>query len=186
MSDQDLAAEAGNLTVNSIKNPLVHVTIPVSFAYLRHAMMKIAYELAFLWFGDAYLDDPLAIDLRNSILKADLASTDGLVGYVGEAKPCTAFKFWTPHEAHHLAYSSIVADALIVAVRVFDLYAAAVVVSRRTQHYFRTTADASKLRFLAIDSVSGKTVDTTFDNETCRLAEEMTAHGRIPPFPDPL
>jgi hypothetical protein len=119
----------------------VQVTVNVSFAYLRHAMMKIAYELA---------------------------STDRLAGYVGEAQPCTVFNFWIPHEAHHLAY------------------AAALVVSRNPGRYIRTAADSSKLRFLAIDSVSGKTINTTYDAESRRIATAMTAYQRLPPFPDPL
>jgi len=148
--------------------------------------MKIAYELAFLWLGEAYLDDPLAVELREAICKDDLASTDGLAGYIGEAQPCTAFNFWTPHEAHHLAFASVVAGDVIISVRIFDLYAAIVVVSREASRYFQGAADSSKLRFLAIDSASGRTVDTTWDDETRRMATLMSAFQRVPPFLDPL
>ena len=151
LSEDELSAESKKFTVTVVENPLVQVTISISFAYLRHAMMKIAYELAFLWLGEAYLDDPLAVELREAICKDDLASTDGLAGYVGEAQPCTAFNFWTPHEAHHLAFASVVARDVIISVRIFDLYAAIVVVSREAGRYFRGAADSSKLRFLAID-----------------------------------
>ena len=186
LSEEMLAAEAEKFTVNTVESPLVLVNISVSFAYLRHAMIKIAYELAFLWLGEAYLSDPLAIELREAICKEDLASTDELVGYVGEAQPCTAFNFWTPHEAHHLAYSSVVADTVVVAVRVFDIYAAAIVISREPGRYFQNPADTTKLRFLAIDSVSRKTINTTFDAESRRICALMTAFQRVPPFFDPL
>ena len=186
LSKEALAAESKKVTVAVVENPLVQVTINVSFAYLRHAMMKIAYELAFLWLGESYLDDPLAVELREAICKEDLASTDELAGYVGEAEPCTAFRFWTPHEAHHLAFASIVANTIVVAARVFDVYAGVIVVSREPSRYVRSAAASSKLRFLAIDSVSGNTIDTTFDAEIRRMAAAMTAHRRLPPFPDPL
>jgi hypothetical protein len=186
LSEEELAVEAKKFTVNTVENPLVQVRFNVSFAYLRHAMMKIAYELAFLWLGESYLDDALAIELREAICKEDLASTDKLAGYVGEAEPCAVFKFWTPHEAHHLAFASVVANSLVVAVRVFDLYAAAIVVSREPNRYVRSAADSSKLRFLAIDSVSGKTINTTYDAESRRVATAMTTYRRLPPFPDPL
>ena len=74
-----------------------------------------------------------------------------MAGYVGEAEPCTAFQFWTPHEAHHLAYASVVGDAIVVAARVFDIYAAVVVVSRDRARYVRTAVDSLKLHFLAIE-----------------------------------
>jgi hypothetical protein len=186
LSKEALAVEAQKFTVNVIENPLVQVTISVSFAYLRHAMMKIAYELAFLWLGEFYLDDPLAVELRKAICKEDLTSTDGLAGYVGEAEPCTAFRFWTPHEAHHLAFASVVMGVIVVSVRVFDVYAAVIVVSREPGRYVRSAADSSKLRFLAIDSVSRNTIDTTFDAESRRIVAAMMAYQRLPPFPDPL
>src|SRR5271163_403354 len=186
LSKEALAAESKKVTVAVLENPLVQVTINVSFAYLRHAMTKIAYELAFLWLGESYLDDPLAVELREAICKEDLASTDELAGYVGEAEPCTAFRIWTPHEAPHLAFASIVANTIVVAARVFDVYEGVIVVSREPSRYVRSAAASSKLRFLAIDSVSGNTIDTTFDAEIRRMAAAMTAHRRLPPFPDPL
>ena len=64
---EGLAAAAKRFTITVVDNPLVQVTINVSFAFLRHAMMKIAYELAFLWLGEAYLDDPTARELRKAI-----------------------------------------------------------------------------------------------------------------------
>lgn len=186
LSDEQLAAEAINFTTTNVDNPLVQVNPRVSFAFLRHAMMKIAYELAFLWLGELYLDDPLAAELRAAICDPDIAATNNLAGYVGEAESCSAFKFWTPHEAHHLAYAQVVTRHVIISVRVFDIYAAAVVVSREAGRYFQSHADDEKLRFLAIDAVSRKTVETSFGQESRRIAEAMTAFQRLPPFWDPL
>jgi len=149
-------------------------------------MMKIAYELAFLWLGELYLDDPLAAELRAAICDPEIASTDNLAGYVGEAETCSAFKCWTPHEAHHLAYAQVVAGHVMISVRVFDIYAAAVAVTREAGRYFQSSADYDKLRFLAIDAVSGKTVEISFGQESRRIAEAMKAFQRPPPFWNPL
>lgn len=190
LSAEQLTVAAQDFTATTVDKPLIQKSISVSFAFLRHAMIKIAYELAFLWLGEAYLDDPLAAEMRAAICADDLASTDHLFGYVGDAANCTAFDFWTPHEAHHLAYASIVTmndiANVVVCVRIFDLYAAAIVVSCDPNRYIRHHADRMKLRFLAIDSVSGQTIDTSFDGESRRLAEAMTQHRRKPPFSDPL
>lgn len=186
LTEEQLALEASTYTTNVVENPVVQISLSVSFAYLRHAMMKIAYELAFLWLGEVYLSDPSAVQLREAICKSDIASTDTLGGYVGDAHACTAFNFWTPHEDHHLAFAQIVDGSVLISVRVFDLYAAVVVVSREPGRYFRVPSDSKKLRFLSIDAASGRTLDTSFDDESRRLAEEMTKHRRRPPFPDPL
>jgi hypothetical protein len=97
LSKEQLAAEVQKCTesVTTTENPGVLIEPTFSFAYLRHAMIKIAYELAFLWLGQTYLDDPSAAELRAAISKPDLASTDGVLGYVGDAQGCGAFNFWT-------------------------------------------------------------------------------------------
>jgi hypothetical protein len=189
LSSEDLAIEASNYTINTIKNPVVQIDISASFAYLRHAMFKIAYELAFLWLGEPYLDDPLAVELRTAICKPDMESTDRLPGYVGTAQECSAFgKFWTPHKAHHLAHANVVANHVMISVRIFDIYAASVPVSREATRYFCDPSDLTKLRFLALDSVSGTQIDTTFAEENHRMVTMMIASGIFPPPPvsDPL
>ena len=186
LSEEMLAVEASKFTISTVDNLVIKTDISVSFAFLRHAVMKIAYELAFRWLGESYLDDQLAIELRQAILRNDLASTDSFIGYADWAEPCTAFQFWTPHRAHHLAYATVVADSVIVAARVFDIYAVAIFVSREAGRYVKNGADVAKLPFLAIDAASGKTIETTFGAERHRIACEMSKHGRTPPFPDPL
>jgi hypothetical protein len=130
LSPQELAAAAKDYTTTAIEHPVLNLTFGVSFAFLRHAMLKIAYELAFLWLGDAYLADPIAAELRAAILDPDLASTDHIPGYIGEAAPCSAFNHWTPHEAHHLAFGQVVTGNFVLSVRVFDIYAAVIAVSK--------------------------------------------------------
>jgi hypothetical protein len=189
LSSEELAIQASNCTANSMENPTGQMNIRVSFAYLRHAMFKIAYELAFLWLGETYLDDPLAVELRTAICNPDLASTNSFAGFIGEASECEAFSHrWTPHQAHHLAFSNVVDNHVVIGVRIFDLYAACVPVSREASRYFGgPTAPQTELRFLALDAVSGKIIDTTIAEETHRMVTMMLASGTFPPpCPDPL
>ena len=53
LTPDQLAVALSNVTSRTIENPLIHKTFNFSFAYLRHAMFKIAYELAFLWLGES-------------------------------------------------------------------------------------------------------------------------------------
>jgi hypothetical protein len=186
LSPEELATKAGEFKVTAVENPLIKVEIPISFAYLRHAMMKIAYEFAFVWLGESYLDDPLAAELREAILREDLSSTDSLAGYVGWAAECGVFNFWTPHKAHHLAFALVESETVFVAVRVFDIYAVAIPVSHQLSRYPEIGVDGSNAPFLAIDAAIGKTMQTTFGDERRRIAQAMSTHRRLPPFPDPL
>ena len=101
----------------------------------------------------------------------------------GEADKCEMFqKFWLAHKEHHLAYTAIIAgEAVAICIRIFDIYAAAIVVSRDPNRYVRDIAGRAKLRFLVIDSVSGKTVETAFSDEVHRMA--IARH--LPPFSGP-
>ena len=188
LSDEELAAAARDYTTAVVETPLVQISLSVSFAYLRHAMMKIAYELAFLWLGEIYLTDPLAIELRAAICNPDIASTDNVAGYVGEAENCDVFnKFWLCHEEHHLAYATILAGKdVVICVRIFDIYAAAIVVSHDPGRYVDGIVDQAKLRFLAINSVTGRTINTPFDEESRRIVAAMATQRCLPPFADPL
>ena len=90
--------------VTTTKNTSVVFERSYSFAFVRHAMIKIAYELAFLWLGEDYLDDPSAAELRNAICAGDPNSTDKLPAYVADAEDFGAFKLWPASETEHLAY----------------------------------------------------------------------------------
>lgn len=187
LSDEELKAEANKYTERTVQTPVIMKSLQVSFAYVQHAVLKIVYELAFLWLGEAYLDDPLAAKLRAAVMSSDLDALDLYAGNIFDAKDCVAFSnYWTPHEGHHIAYSSVLPGKIVVSVRLFDLYASVVVVSEEPSRYFQSQADMGKLKFLAIDSVSKKMIHTEFAEERHRLAMMMTAERRKPPFADPL
>ncbi len=161
-----------NVTV--IKNPSVNIKKNYKSCYLRHALIKIAYELAFLWFGESYLDDPSAIELRAAICDPDITSTDGLRGYVGDAENCDAFKLWSSDTAHHLAYVHFGgSDGIAINVRIFDIYAAVIWATRDAARYLAGNDFETKLRFLEINPVGGNMRHTSVSVEITRLVQLM-------------
>jgi hypothetical protein len=172
LSDEQLAAEVLKASQNIVRidNPAVHIELSVSFAYLRHAMMKIAYELAFLWLGESYLDDPSAVELRAAICAPDVASTDEIPGYVGDAGGCDAFKHWTEDKNHHIAFAMVGNGGIGLAIRVFDIYAAIVWITKDAARYLTGGDLNSVLRFLSIEPVSGKIRNVPFNEELARIA----------------
>jgi HNH endonuclease len=171
--------------LSSIEHPLVQIPIKVDLRYLGHAMLKIAYELAFLWLGDDYLNDDLARGLRKAILSEDIVFGSVVKAQDIDAKSHSLLSSWIPHTAHHLAYMIQSQNNLVIVLRVFDIYGLAVIISERATRY-NSCGDDPHLRFLVIDSVSGRTHETSWFEEIQRLARAMSESQRFPPFPDPL
>ncbi|WP_265589650.1 HNH endonuclease [Gluconobacter cadivus] len=186
LPEQEIASHIENLTINKVEKPIIKINHSIDFAFIRHSILKIAYELAFIWLGESYLDDPIATELRTSIYSPELTATDNIKGYVGPAEYCNAFKNWLPHEDHHLAYAYIAEGNVFVSVRVFDIWGASIVVSCNSDKYFKLPIDNKKLRFLVIDAANRKTIETSFEEEIQRLVASMCALKRLPPFEDPL
>lgn len=153
------------------------------FSFVRHALIKIAYELAFLWLGETYLDDPLAADLRTAICSIDPNSTDQLAVYTEDA--FGAFYLWPENTANHLAWSF--ADdngvGIAVAVRVFDAHAAVVWVTNDAARYLSGHNAQSKLRFLSIDPANGDMIDVPMEVEWRRISTEIMSGKRGMPRP---
>ena len=179
-----LSAEALEMEISrfrenmaTIENPKVLMERSYSFAFVRHAMIKIAYELAFLWLGEDYLDDPSAAELRDAVCADDPNSTDKLPAYVADAEGFEAFKLWPASETEHLAYAFACNDGIAIAVRVFNIHAAFVWVTKETARFLSGQSANQKLRFIRIDALSGKMLDIPMMNEFGRIAAEIVANA---------
>jgi HNH endonuclease len=188
LNEAELAAEVRKSTGETftIDQPQLTMQLRMNFSYLRHALFKIAYELAFLWLGESYLDDPRAAELRVGITSKDSSSTDNLDGWAGDVDDCPAFNMWLKNSAHHLAFAHVSGSDIAIAVRIFDAHAAVVVVTHDATRYLRGVSGPKKIRFLAIDSVSGALHDVPFMVEALRIAQRMRVEQRLPHFDDPL
>jgi hypothetical protein len=176
MPEDELAAEVLKATQNvtTVDKPKINIPLKVSFAFLRHALMKIAYELAFLWLGEAYLDDPTAAALRTSICSPDMNSTNGIPGYVGAAEGCGVFSFWSDDKTHHIAFAfHDDKGGIAIAVRVFDIWAAVVLVTKDAARYLKGQDENNMLRFLSIDPTSGDIRNVPFLAEMGRVVRAV-------------
>ena|SRR5665213_912520 len=152
------------------------------FAYVRHAMIKIAYELAFFWLGEAYLDDPSGAELRSAICEADPASTDRLPACVGD-EAFGAFNWWSDDKTRHLAYTFVGEGAIAIAVRLFDVHAAVVWVTNDAARYLSVHDAKARLRFLSIDPTSKHMSDVPVEDEWRRIGIEiMSGQRNMPPL----
>ena len=179
LSGDDLAREIKRFASSRmlINNPQVLLEKRYNFHYVQHAMVKIAYELAFLWLGETYLDDPSAVELRAAICTPDPNSTDTLPAAVIDAAECKVFWLWQPDKKHHIAYAFANDDGIAIAVRVFDIHAAIVWVTKRAALYLSGNDANARLRFLAIDPERRKMRDVPMMTEMHRIAAAMVRQG---------
>jgi hypothetical protein len=146
--------------------------IKVDFSLLHFAFIKIAYELAFIWLGDSYLDDPMAAKLRAAIRWTDGASAQGIHGRVEEAEGFAPLTFWAWDKTSHLAYSFASGGIVNLVIRIFDIYAAQVCVSQHLGNYLKEDG-AKQLRFLSIDPIRKTMEERPMMLEMRRLADSM-------------
>jgi HNH endonuclease len=179
LTEQELASEVARFATSrmAIENPQVLIKKTYKFHYVSHAMIKIAYELAFLWLGEGYLDDPLAAELRAAICAPDPNSTDRLPAAVMEARECDVLQFWSPDKKSHIAYAFANDDRIAIAVRIFDIYAAVVWVTTRAAQYLSSADAQERLRFLSIDPERREKRYVPMMAEMHRIAKAMVEHG---------
>jgi len=187
LTDQQMAEFLENLEVQEIKQPTFVLRQTIKFTYLRQAMLKIVYELAFMWLGEAYLCDPQAALIRDAILDptTDKAKDiPGMAGLIPENN--SAFSIWESHPTHHLAYGMPIGEQVAIAIRVFDLLEAVIPVTDHAEKYISNMTIQKELRFLVMDATSVAKYESSFLEETARIGRLMSIHRRYPPFPDPL
>ena len=170
----------------AVEQPSVLLNLNFDFSHLRHALLKIIYELAFLWLGEAYLEDPIATLLRMAIRNDDDEAIAQIGGHAGDFEDSSYFDVWVPDERHHLAYSTVWEDGIIIAIRIFNIHVAAVRVTKDAAKYLVGEDGRGKLRFLAIDTMSGNLHCTSMAEENARIATIVCATMQMPPVPDPL
>jgi hypothetical protein len=99
------------------------------------SMTKIAYEAAWYWLGDAWLDDPCALELRKMLAYDDTAIVTG-----SDVRPEREVDLAgrNPHSSHVICIGKMDdkdGEALVVEVRLFDLLYWSVIVTRTPDRY---------------------------------------------------
>jgi hypothetical protein len=181
LSEEALEKEIKRFQDNAtiIENPSIIFERSYSVAFIRHAMIKIAYELAFLWLGEDYIDDPSATELRNAIFATDPNSTDKLPAYISNAEGFEAFKMWPQSETEHLAYAFVNDDGIAIAIRLFNIHAAFVWVTKLQERYISEVGADQKIRFMRINALSGKILNIPLTEEFGRIASEIVVKANI-------
>jgi hypothetical protein len=163
LSDDQIAALQ---TTKTTEGPWVSINFDVDTVQYKRAIIKIAYELAWRWLGDPYLDDPTAAALR-ACLFAPGRWDDGerVGGMIGLCTRTPMFPQWQDNADAHLSFiTTSEQTAVVVYVRVFDIFEGQVVVSRNVDRY----PDYVPM-FLCNDAVSAEVREVALADECERI-----------------
>lgn len=171
LPDEELARQVAEFAagIEVIDNPEVHVRIDVDTVAFRRGLLKIGYELACLWLGDAYLDDPTGATLRGVVLGRQDEEEAGVLAAVGFGADIPSLRFWAEDKDCHLAFNLAVAGRMAVCVRVFDIFSAVIDVTGAAGRYAAHPFDPRVVRFVHIDPVSSSMRQSSFMDEICRI-----------------
>ena len=85
---------------------------------------------------------------------------------------------WSEHTNKHLAFASAVNGGVTVAVRIFNVHAALIEVTKDASLYLTGAAPQNKLRFLTIEPSTGVLKDVPLAEEIGRIALTLIDHAR--------
>ena len=151
----------------AIHQPWINVDLGFDLSQYRRGLMKIAYELACVWLGDDYLDDPAAGELRRFMLDTQLT-----LDAAGYSIPMTMkfagqpllIEFWENERTNLIAAGFAQGSELAIYVNVLGALEAIVQVTANMAAYPNFES-----HFVSIDPKTGVTRESSFDQEIIRV-----------------
>lgn len=116
----------------------VEEALPIRLPFLVNTgghqlgIVKIAYEMAWFWLGDEWLDDPVAQAMR-AVLWGDSAHFANVLVAIFEPKG--RFELAKEADTHHVILTLPGSDRTVVVVRLFDAHMVSVRVSATPERY---------------------------------------------------
>jgi len=158
-----------------IENPLVYHQMALRFTDPRRGILKIAYELAWYWLGDDYLDDEGAQQLRQVILSNEpiddprLPKIRGITS-AGEVVP--GLVLWNHVPNVHLGLMKHFKNQVGVGIRVFQALSAVVGVSEESARYGRLGERNFLGSFMKLDPVSRTFTESSLSDAVLDLCSD--------------
>ena len=131
------------------------ISVPVRVGGHQQGLLKIAYELAWYWLGDTWLDDPTAVAMRDS-LNGRIPKTK-LFGKLLDDPKAGVFAVDGDPRVVHFAYVAPFENRLVLFVHIFDLVAAGFVVASDAMKYEFPTMNA-----IVMQNLQRQYEETTF------------------------
>jgi hypothetical protein len=161
----------GQRNMRTIEQPEVLYSGEMDVFHYQRAICKIAYELACIWIGDEYIDDPVAKELRDFILKGTEVAIPGDIRLNGTTQP---LELWQGEPNAHIAVALCQDGNVAIAVRVFDRISGIIFVTSRERSY----PNLKDGRFLLMDLIGGASRSSTLTDEVIRISRSSRSAVR--------
>jgi HNH endonuclease len=167
------AEQIGQLKPNTeaIHQPWINVPLDLDVSQYRRGLMKIVYELACVWLGDDYLDDPAASELRRFTLDTALtfdASSYAIHGTMKFAGQPLLMPFWEDERTNLIAAGIAQGSTLGIYVNVLGALEALIQVTDSMAEY-----PNFKSHFVLMDPRTGATRESSFEQESIRIGVRL-------------
>jgi hypothetical protein len=171
--ERDAAAAWATRRLETIENPQVLHKLRLDYRNFQRGLFKIAYELAATWLGDDYvIEDPMASELRGAALEKSDAHASRLRGTMDFGIPKhSPLALWRDDRNCHIGATIVIRDSIAVAVKIFDVMSAVVVVSQSAEKYVSGLLDPARVRFVHINPLTARVRDTSMVEEIGRLSQ---------------
>jgi HNH endonuclease len=164
-----------------IEQPVVRHDVNFKFTDPRRGILKIAYELAWRWLGDDYLNDEGAQRLRQVTLSdrsLDDPESPQIPGIISAGEMIRALMLWNHLPNVHLALMQCFKGRVGVLVRVFNTLSAIIGVSEHADRYRHLTETSYGGNFLKLDLVSYTFTESTLADAIRDLSRDQRRHNR--------
>lgn len=144
--------------------PTVLVKLDLDITAYQRAILKIAYELACRWLGDAYLEDETAQAIRLAVMDKTSASwlgshqVNGHIDFYGAMK--TPLDMWDEEQDAHVALLARNKNLVVCSVRIFKIFQGQIIMSNNATSYPRFEA------MVAINPIADDVRESTLIAET--------------------
>jgi hypothetical protein len=149
-----------------VERPIIKHQPLIDLIEFRNGVLKIAYEMAFLWLGESYIEDPTAATLRSVVLSGLEEKASGIAGWIDFGADRDPIAAWAKDKDCHIAFSCAVEGRICVCLKVFDVFSGVVFVTENSQRYLSGSYDPMHIRFIQIDPVAGTRRESSFLDET--------------------
>jgi len=135
--EQEIQEIISNVVIES-SQPKINYDFAIDTEKYKKALLKIAYEMGVYWLGDKYIEDPIGQELRTLIFSSiDDLRKSKIHGKIGLASEIKKFPFFNIKElaGMHLAILILDGNRLSIILRIFDVFAASIVLSENSDKY---------------------------------------------------
>lgn len=171
LSKDELDQKVAEVVAKGVKTkegPTIKTSFDADLQGYKSALLKIAYELACLWLGDTYLDDPMAAQLRDVILDRVPGEASGIRGTMTLGTELAALSPWSSDKNGHIAFSLKTGNTVAIALRLFDIFYGVVPVTADGSRY---VSDDGELKFIHMNPETGHMRQSSLLDEFARLSQ---------------